>query len=107
FHMHGAATRVDPQATAFAARRSQWDFDAIGQWADPSESQQHIAWIRGIWDNLQPHLEGSAYVNHIASDDAPEKIRASYGANYGRLSQLKARFDPTNVFRVNANILPA
>ncbi|MGZ4723398.1 MAG: FAD-binding oxidoreductase [Ilumatobacteraceae bacterium] len=107
FHMHGAATRVDPQATAFAARRSQWDFDAIGQWADPSESQQHIAWIRGIWDNLQPHLEGSAYVNHIASDDAPEKIRASYGTNYGRLSQLKARFDPTNVFRVNANILPA
>ncbi len=107
FHMHGAATRVDPEATAFAARRPQWDFDAIGQWADPSESQQHIAWIRTIWENLQPHLEGSAYVNHIALDDAPEKIRASYGSNFGRLSQLKARFDPTNVFRVNANILPA
>jgi FAD/FMN-containing dehydrogenase len=107
FHMHGAATRVDAEATAFAARRTQWDFDAIGQWADPSESQQHIAWVRSLWDNLQPHLEGSAYVNHIALDDAPEKVRASYGKNHRRLSLLKARYDPTNVFRVNANILPA
>ncbi len=107
FYMHGAATRVDADATAFAARRTQWDFDAIGQWAEPSESQQHIAWVRTLWDTLQPHLEGSAYVNHIALDDAPEKIRASYGTNHLRLSQLKARYDPTNVFRVNANILPA
>ena len=83
FYMHGAATRVDPEATAFAARRAQWDFDAIGQWADASESQQHIAWVRALWDRLEPHLEGSAYVNHIASDDAPEKIRASYGLNHG------------------------
>ena len=107
FHMHGAATRVDAEATAFAARRTQWDFDAIGQWADPSESQQHIAWVRSLWDNLEPHLEGSAYVNHLAVDDAPEKVRASYGTNHARLSLLKARYDPTNVFRVNANILPA
>ena len=107
FYMHGAATRVDTEATAFAARRTQWDFDAIGQWAEPSESQQHIAWVRTLWDSLQPHLEGSAYVNHIALDDAPEKIRASYGTNHGRLSQLKALYDPTNLFRVNANILPA
>ncbi len=43
----------------------------------------------------RPHLDGSAYVNHIALDDAPEKIRASYGTNYRRLSLLKARYDPT------------
>lgn len=107
FHMHGAATRVDPESTAFAARRPQWDFDAIGQWAEPSESDHHIAWVRELWDRLQPHLEGSAYVNHLALDDAPEKIRASYGTNYRRLSEIKARYDPSNVFRVNANILPA
>ena len=107
FYMHGAATRVDAEATAFAARRPQWDVDAIGQWADPTESPQHIAWVRALWDDLQPHLEGSAYINHIASDDAPEKIRASYGTNHRRLSTLKARYDPNNLFRVNANILPA
>src|SRR5262245_30256717 len=107
FHMHGAATRVPPTATAFAARRPQWDFDAIGQWTDAAESAKHTAWVRALWTRLEPHLEGSAYINHLAADDRPEKLRASFGANYGRLSQLKASYDPTNLFRVNANIAPA
>ena len=55
----------------------------------------------------EPHLEGSAYVNHLAEDDRPEKVRASFGENYGRLRQLKAVYDPTNLFRINANIAPA
>jgi len=107
FHMHGAATRVPPSATAFAARRPQWDFDAIGQWADEAESAKHTAWVRALWTRLEPQLEGSAYVNHLAADDRPEKIRASFGENYGRLRELKAAYDPTNLFRVNANIAPA
>jgi FAD/FMN-containing dehydrogenase len=56
---------------------------------------------------LDPHPEGSAYVNHLAEDDRPEKVRASFGQNYGRLRQLKAVYDPTNLFRINANIEPA
>jgi FAD/FMN-containing dehydrogenase len=107
FHVHGAAVRVPPGETAFAARRPQWDFDAIGQWADGAQSAQHIAWVRALWSRLEPHLEGSAYVNHLAEDDRPEKVRASFGENYGRLRQLKAVYDPTNLFRINANIAPA
>ena len=107
FYMHGAATRVPPTETAFAARRPQWDFDAIGQWTDGAQSAKHIAWVRALWSQLEPHLEGSAYVNHLAEDDRPEKVRASFGENYGRLRQLKAVYDPTNLFRINANIAPA
>jgi FAD/FMN-containing dehydrogenase len=107
FYMHGAATRVSPTETAFAARHPQWDFDAIGQWADGTQSPQHIAWVRTLWGQLEPHLQGSAYVNHLAADDRPEKVRASFGANYGRLRELKAVYDPTNLFRLNANIAPA
>jgi hypothetical protein len=107
FYMHGAATRVAPDATAFSARRPQWDFDIVGQWADPAESDLHIPWVRRAWDLCQPHLEGSAYVNHISLDDEPEKVRASYGTNHARLREVKARFDSTNLFRMNANILPA
>lgn len=106
FHMHGAATRVPPTATAFAPRRAQYDFDAIGQWADGGQSATHIAWVRALWTMLEPHLQGSAYVNHLAADDRPEKVRASFGANYGRLRTLKAVYDPKNLFRVNANIAP-
>src|SRR5215467_1747075 len=106
FNMHGAATRVAPTATAFAPRRAQWDFDAIGQWADAGESAKHVAWVRALWSKLEPHLQGSAYVNHLAADDRPEKVRASFGENYGRLRALKAVYDPKNLFRVNANIAP-
>jgi FAD/FMN-containing dehydrogenase len=106
FHMHGAATRVSPLATAFAPRKPQWDFDAIGQWADPAQSATHTGWVKGLWTKLEPHLKGSAYVNHLAADDRPEKVRASYGDNYARLRALKAAYDPKNLFRVNANIAP-
>jgi FAD/FMN-containing dehydrogenase len=106
FHLHGAVTRVPPTETAFAPRRAQWDFDAIGQWTDGGESAIHTAWVRALWSKLEPHLQGSAYVNHLAADDRPEKVRASFGTNYGRLRALKAVYDPTNLFRVNANIAP-
>jgi FAD/FMN-containing dehydrogenase len=107
FYLHGAGTRVPASETAFAARRPQWDFDAIGQWTEGSESAAHIAWLRDLWSRAEPHLQGSAYINHIAADDQPEKVRASFGDNYRRLRELKAVFDPINLFRVNANIPPA
>ena len=106
FYMHGAAARVSPADTAFAARRTQWDFDLIGQWADAAESTKHIAWVKSLWGRLEPHLMGTAYVNHLSSDDRPEKVRASYGQNYDRLRQVKGVYDPTNLFRMNANIAP-
>ena len=107
FYMHGAATRVPASATAFAARKPQWDFDIIGQWADAAESGGHIAWVKALWDRLEPDLLGTVYINHLADDDRPEKLRASYGENYARLREIKAMYDPMNLFRVNANIRPA
>jgi FAD/FMN-containing dehydrogenase len=106
FHMHGAATRVAPTDTAFAPRRPLWDFDVIGQWTDPATSATHIAWVKDLWGKVEPHLLGTAYVNHLASDDRPEKVRASFGQNYDRLRQIKRIYDPTNLFRMNANIAP-
>jgi FAD/FMN-containing dehydrogenase len=106
FYMHGAVTRVPASETAFGARRSQWDFDAIGQWSDGAESVGHIAWVRELWGRLEPHLQGSAYLNHISADDRPEKIRASFGTNYQRLRAIKAEYDKANQFRVNSNIAP-
>ncbi|MGE3917392.1 MAG: FAD-binding oxidoreductase [Hyphomicrobiaceae bacterium] len=107
FYLHGAITRVPAEATAFGARKAQWDFDAIGQWKDGGESEQHIAWVRQLWSGVEPHLQGNAYINHISADDRPEKIRASYGANHARLRTIKAKYDSANLFRVNSNISPA
>jgi FAD/FMN-containing dehydrogenase len=107
FYMHGAATRVAADATAFSARDAQWDFDVIGHWIDPTESDRHIDWLRGAWSGLEPHLQGSGYINHLSADDRPEKVRASYGSNHDRLRRLKATYDPTNLFCMNPNIPPA
>jgi len=107
FYMHGAGCRVPADQTAFAARRTQWDFDAIGQWADPAESAQHIAWVKQAWEKLTPVLGQTGYLYHLAADDPPEKLRASYGTNLDRLRQLKNQYDPTNFFRLNPNIAPA
>lgn len=106
FRMHGQPTKVPPDATAFALRQPQWDVNAIAQWTDPAESEQHIAWVRDFWSRVEPLASGSAYVNHLAGDDRPEKIRASYGSNYERLVELKRKYDPTNLFRLNPNISP-
>ncbi|MFO1026844.1 MAG: FAD-binding oxidoreductase [Acetobacteraceae bacterium] len=107
FHVHGAITRVPEGETAFAARRTQWDFDVIGQWEDATESARHIGWVRELWTRLEPHASATTYINHMAAEDRAETVRASYGANYQRLRELKRRWDPTNLFRVNSNIAPA
>lgn len=107
FNVHGALTREAEGATAFAARKAQWDFDVIGAWSDPAESDRHKAWVRAVWDELAPHRSEMVYINHMAAEDRPETVRASYGGNHGRLRDIKRRYDPGNLFRFNANITPA
>ena len=93
-------------ATAFGLRQEQWDFNVISQWTEDAETNTQIAWTRTLWGRIEPHISNSAYVNHLAGDDKPEKVRASFGDNYDRLAALKHKYDPTNFFRLNANILP-
>ena len=95
-------TLDDEKITEF---RSSFRGDLIiGQWANANESASHIAWVKSFWDTLEPHLPGRAYVNHLSSDDRPEKVRGSFGQNYDRLRLVKRLYDPTNLFRLNANI---
>jgi FAD/FMN-containing dehydrogenase len=107
FNIHGAATRVPTSETAVGLRGNKWGFNVISQWTEASESPQHIAWTRELWGRIDPMVSGSAYLNHIAGDDKPQKLRASFGDNYERLAALKRQYDPTNLFRLNPNVKPA
>jgi FAD/FMN-containing dehydrogenase len=106
FHMRGAATRVDPNETAFGLRDDQWDYDVISQWTDPAESSDHIQWTRNFWTAVEPFATGRVYVNHLDAEEGT-RIRAAYGGNYDRLVALKNKYDPTNLFRLNQNIKPS
>ena len=106
FHLHGAATRVDPNETAFGARDDQWDYDVISQWTDVSESAGHIQWTREFWTAVEPFASGQVYVNHLDAEEGTTRIKAAYSRNYDRLVALKNKYDPTNLFRLNQNIRP-
>jgi FAD/FMN-containing dehydrogenase len=103
--LHGAASRVAPDATAFPHRRDQYDLLILAQWSDPEASAQNIAWVRDLFEAMRPHLEDAVYVNNLGAEGA-ERIRAAYGPNHPRLAEVKRTYDPGNVFRLNQNIAP-
>jgi hypothetical protein len=103
--MHGAASRVAPDATAFPHRADQYDFLIISQWADPRDAERNITWTRGLFDAMQPHLQDAVYVNNLGVE-GPARVRSAYGSNYQRLAEVKHEYDPCNVFRLNQNITP-
>ncbi len=105
FHLHGAATRVDKDATAFGLRAEVWDYDVISQWTEGAGAP-HIEWTREFWNAVEPFASGAAYVNHLDAEEGSTRIRAAYGGHYDRLVVLKNTYDPTNLFRLNQNIRP-
>jgi FAD/FMN-containing dehydrogenase len=100
-----AARRVPADATAFAHRDACWDGVFLTGWEDPTQDLAQIAWTREASALLRPFTTGGAYVNGVADGDRDE-VAGAYGGNYRRLAALKAEYDPTNLFRVNANIVP-
>jgi FAD/FMN-containing dehydrogenase len=105
-HMGGAVGRMDPQATAYNYRDAQYNFLIVGIWNEAAEDERNIQWVRDLWQALQPFSTGNIYVNY-ESDVGVDRVQAAYGAaKYARLVALKNTYDPTNVFRLNANITP-
>jgi hypothetical protein len=104
--MCGAASRVDPAATAFAHRARQYDLNILSQWTDPVDTPRNVAWTRAFFAAMEPFLERAVYANNLG-DEGDDRVRAAYGANYDRLAVLKAAYDPANLFRLNQNVKPA
>ncbi|MCW3114761.1 MAG: 6-hydroxy-D-nicotine oxidase [Segetibacter sp.] len=105
FHIRGAAARVPLEETAFVHRCDQWDIDIISQWTEAEDDELNIGWTRSFWKEIEPFSKG-VYVNHLDSDDN-ERVKNAYGVNYEKLRQIKRKYDPSNFFRLNNNILPS
>ena len=104
-NLHGAATRVDPGATAFPHRAPGHSVLIAAQWEGPAGTQDNIAWARRTYEAVLPHAVRARYVNYLSADDAGQ-VRAAYGGNWERLVQAKRRWDPDNVFHLNQNVEP-
>ncbi|MGH8984379.1 MAG: FAD-binding oxidoreductase, partial [Acidimicrobiia bacterium] len=102
----GAIARVDDDATAIGQRKAPWNVHFLSLWPDPADNEVNIAYTRAISTAMKPWTTGAVYLNFIG-DEGQERVEAAFGAEkYARLQQLKAKWDPTNLFRHNQNIPP-
>jgi len=104
-HLGGRINRVPADATAFPRRDVEFVVNMHTRWRDPAQDAACIAWSRDLFQALAPHAMGSVYVNFMSSDET-ERIRGAFGSNYARLAEVKGRYDPQNLFRLNQNIRP-
>jgi FAD/FMN-containing dehydrogenase len=100
----GAVSRVAPDATAFPNRGARYWLALIASWTDSAEDEARMAVVREAWKPIEPHTDG--FYTNLVSDVSDAKVRSNYGSNYDRLVTVKTRYDPTNQFRLNANVLP-
>ena len=101
-----AANRVAADATAFSHRDALYDFLMLSGWEDPAAAERNIEWTRRLYAEMRPSLHAGMYVNAVGAESGQE-IRAAYRPEtYDRLLSLKRKYDPTNLFRLNPNIVP-
>jgi FAD/FMN-containing dehydrogenase len=106
FAMGGAAGRVDAGATAVGERGDGVELSIVAGWPPPDPAaERHVTWVRQGWTDLRPHSTG-VYA-HFLSDEGSTGVQDAYGERLQRLTALKDRYDPTNLFRLNANIPPS
>lgn len=105
-HHGGAIGRVKRDSTAFWHREANHSVLMISFWDKPADGPRCSEWVKRSWPAIEPHTNGF-YVNDVTLEDTERRVHATYGENAPRLRALKKKYDPANVFRLNANIKPA
>ena len=99
----GAAARPTPDSAAYPHRDAQFVMNFHGRWENPADDARCIGWARDFFNASAPFASGGVYVNFLTADEG-DRVRAAYGSNYHRLAQVKRKYDPKNLFRMNQNI---
>jgi hypothetical protein len=103
-HAGGAIARIPSDATAFAQRKALANMLWFVSWPMTDDPDAHVAYVRNAWSALEPFTDGW-YSNEV-HNEAAQVVNSNYQSNYPRLAQIKQRYDPGNLFRLNANITP-
>ncbi|HKE79127.1 MAG TPA: FAD-binding oxidoreductase [Solirubrobacteraceae bacterium] len=106
YPIDGAAHAVGTGDTALSYRDARFGQVIVGVDPDPANNERMTEWAKAYHDDLHPHSAGGGYVNMMMHDEGPDRVRASYRDNYDRLVEVKRRYDPDNLFRINQNIAP-
>jgi FAD/FMN-containing dehydrogenase len=109
-HCGGAVGHVSANETAFHHRGARYNFLICAMWPDPAGAAENVKWARDFWDAMTPYSSGAVYVNYLgeAADEGARRVADAYGSEtYKRLVELKNKYDPGNLFRLNQNIQPS
>jgi hypothetical protein len=104
-HTGGAIGRVSNSDTAFAHRDSNYNLLSFVSWKSGEDGEEHVNYINSHWASAEPFTSGFYVNDHF--DQSQEMVNATYRENFPRLLKIKGQYDPTNLFRLNANIRPA
>jgi FAD/FMN-containing dehydrogenase len=102
--MGGASARVPADATAYPHRDAAFVMNVHTRWENPEQDAECVAWAREFFDATAEYSTGGAYLNFVSDAEDAARVTAAYGGNYERLRQVKAKYDPRNVFRTNLNV---
>ncbi len=103
---HGACHRVPRDAMAYYQRSAPYNMLILANWVDPTESDEHIGWARDLFRAVQRPDSDQVFLNFLSGDEEVGRVRSAYGENYDRLVEIKTKYDPANLFRMNQNIRP-
>jgi hypothetical protein len=106
YPVDGAVHRVGSDETAWGHRDATWSMVIAGVDPDPANAEHITRWATDYWTAINPHSKKAGYINFMM-EEGQDRIRATYGGNYERLQEVKAKYDPDNFFHVNQNIQPA
>lgn len=101
----GAVSRIPADATAYPHRDALFAMNVHGRWSQPADDAFCVSWAREFFKAAEPFSTGGVYVNFLTQDEK-ERIHSAYGKNYVRLTEIKAKYDPSNLFRINQNLKP-
>ena len=109
-NLRGASRRVPPESTAFPGRHWEYLMEYNVTWTDPSLNEKCFEWTRNAWNEMREKhsQQGGTYLNIDSyNEDGLDWVEETYREHYQRLREIKKKYDPMNLFRLNANILPA
>jgi hypothetical protein len=106
YPINGAAHRAGCDETAFSYRDANFASVIVGVDPNPANNDRIVQWAKDYWLALHTHSAGGGYIN-MMMDEGNDNVKASYRDNYPRLAEIKRKYDPANLFRVNQNIRPA
>jgi len=106
-HLGGELNERDQDDGAVGNRDARFACGLLGNWAPGAAGEETFPqWIRDAWERVRPFSAGGNYINFQTADEDDARVRATYGANFDRLLEIKRTYDPDNLFRSNRNVRP-